>query len=66
MAAPGLRSQATPISLRLKYNYDPRLLIIMIKKNNNNNNIVLYIQITRLFMLVYKLWKLHELPNPAK
>ena len=28
MAAPRLQSQATTISLRLKYNYDPRLVII--------------------------------------
>ena len=36
------------------------------KNDKNNNNIVLYIQITRLFMLVYKLSKLHEPPKPAK
>ena len=30
MAAPRLQTQATAISLRLKYNYDPRLVIIMI------------------------------------
>ena len=46
-----LQYQATPISLHLTY--------------NNNNNIVVYIQITRLFMLVYKLSKLHERPKPA-
>ena len=29
MAASRLQSQATAISLRLKYNYDPRLVIII-------------------------------------
>ena len=29
MAAPRLQSQATAISLRLKYNYDPRLVAII-------------------------------------
>ena len=29
MAAPRLQSQATAISLRLKYNYDPRLVIMI-------------------------------------